>query len=408
MDNSLTDRDLYDTLPDIFEHMMVESSPWSDVFQSSESLLILSCCAPHVILHASKTFLSSILKTSLSTSPQTPALSPLRVLFGTQLEALASPSHPLSSAADFPSASRSSRSRSNPHQKRDHHRSLFQNFYSNILTLGSGQLVTSFYDSCGQSQLCLLHGYPIHNLDQDSPFDFSLYRPTQHSDRSSSGRQLSSVSLSSSHYSTLEPLHPISNLAATSAVPPKLTPTAREVQKSGQILYFVVAVSPLQLMNESPAALAIAHDDSSHSIHSGSSHLGGSASVGSYSSPFRGSGRTLGQSPRLKRTGSDGTVSQNLFLLYEMERSLSVAEDHEEELEKEQQEDGEDGVYVQEDPYEGITSDAAFVSERPASTASWTHLVENPSLSRDPVDATGEPQGTIRASCLDSDLLNDL
>jgi hypothetical protein len=358
--------------------MIVESSPWNDLFRSSEPLLILSCCAPHVILHSSKTFLSTILKTSFPATPQTAtASSPLRKLFGTQLEALASPFHPLTSASG-----------SNPHQRRDTRPALFEEFYTSILTRGSGQLVTSLYDISGQSQLCLLHGYPIHNHDHNSPFDISLFRPNRLSDRSSSARQLSSVSLSSSHYSTLDQLHHLSHPPPlASDLPPQQAPTAREILKSGQILYLVVAVSPLLLMTEASDPTS-AQGDGSHSVHSGSSHLG-SASLGSYSSPSRGS-------TRLKRSGSDGTlVSQNLFLLYETERILSLED------EQQDDEDGEDGVYVQDDPFEGTSSTAR--PDRHSSTASWVHLLENNSVSRDPVRASGEP-----GTGIDHDLLNDL
>lgn len=378
IDNSTTNYDLYDTLPDIFEHMMAESSPWNDVFQSSESLLILSCCAPHVILHSSKTFLSFIMKASSPTTPSPTGSSPLRMLFGTQLEVLASPAPP----SDFSSTSGSRHS-----SVHDHNSSLFQQFYTDILTLGSGQLVTSFYDSVDQPQLCLLHGYPIYNHDHDSPFDYSLYRPTRLSDRSSSGRQLSSISLSSSHYSTLEPLNPILN---PSAATPKLAPTAREIQKSGQILYFVVAVSPLLLINES-SDFSKAQKGGSPSVHSESFHP--SPISGSFS---RGS-RNLGRSPRLKKSGSDGTVSQNFFLLYATERSLSVAEDQDQVKEKQER-----GGY--DDPQEGALS---LVRSGRSSVASW-NLLDSPLPSKDLVKTTAEQQSKISAVNVDPELLNDL
>jgi hypothetical protein len=56
-----------------------------------------------------------------------------------------------------------------------------------------------------------------------------------------------------------------------------------------------------------------------------------------------------------KRSGSEGTLSQHLFLLYDTERALSVDQE---------------GLFDQEDPYEG----AAAVT-RLASTTSWTSIL---------------------------------
>lgn len=368
-----TSSDLYSSLPDIFDHMIVESSPWSDVFHNPEPVLILSCCAPYVVLYASKSFLSTVLKV-----PQSQHSSILRTLFGTDLHALTSPAHLLISTTVL----------SLPSKTFNQNPSLFQQFYTTTLTRGCGQLMASFYDVNGNPILCLMHGYSIYNCE-DSPFDYSLYRPTRYDDRSSSDHQLSSISLSSS----LEPLSiaPAGAHGHTQAFPPPPKPpiSIKDLQKSGEILYMVVAVSPLHLINESTQSLKL---DGGMSIHSGSLHASSSLrDSSSYSSTSRPTRHSTHSSPRSKRVGSDGTtISQNMFLLYETERTLSV----------------DDGVFDQEDPYEG----ASLRPDRLSSSTSLSYHNENPLHSKSTVDGsmTSPPTDVKSPSDVDDGLLNDL
>jgi hypothetical protein len=363
---------LLHSLPEIFDQMGQEGSPWASVFHSTEPLVIVSCCAPHVILSVSEPFLSAVLRCA---PPQQPSL--LRLLFGTPLQALTSPSSPSPHTASA---------------AMDRQCLLFQQLYSAIVTKGSGQMVTSFYDSADLPHLCLLHGYPVHGLG-DTPHDSSLYRSTQLSDLSSTDRPLSSVSLCSSQHSMLD----LAQHSIATALPPfrhtaTATPAVRETQRCGEILYLVIAVDPLLLVDAPSSPLATEDRGSLRSGSLPTSSFRDSSSSSPVPRPT--TVQTPHSSPRVRRSGSEGTLSQHLFLLYDTERALSVDQD---------------GLFDQEDPYEGA---AATRLDRPTSTASWTHLLENPlPPSRDGIASMAvslEPLGERRGAMDPMDLLSEL
>lgn len=370
------------------------NSPWNAITNSTEPIIIISTSVPHIIVHTSQSFLTNILKV-----PSDQRANVSWSLFGSSIQSLSS----LSLQQNNCNYHNNNQEIHQPHQ-------IIQKFFSTIQIKGSGQMVQTIYDNEKQPLTCLFHGYPIyhydpshsdHNNNVNNLNNNNATRPTIIS-QSYSDPPLSSVSLSTNNSNEILPFIIQETIMNTTTTTPSVlpinsmnpikstlplhsrVPLRSDAQKSGELLYYLLTVSPLRPILNSTVSSSGKSQPTQHSSpsegqnrtnsfasfsniftrqsnNSLSSHGISDKSITSHHTPVNNSHQNTTSNKSRKR--SDSSFSQNIFLLYDTERYLSV----------------DDGLFDQEDPFEGSRDiSSTSISYRPSElNLSYTELLNN-------------------------------